>query len=268
MREAFASNISSNRELLDIYITGAPLGQLLSEVSLAETDVKEKIVIPESHYDLLFSRIIQGFEDNTAEIKAFLAMKGNKYLFSLLMGKNADFLRSLTVNTFRDFLDGAIIFKLHSWGLLPEVERKRYVAVLKELATDVDTPEVAFLEKNYRGILTHDEFIETLVEIKTKLLPNLDRTLDYWEQIYSEEETPTDFFMPLKRTLQSLEKEFKTDPLALGFLNQGFEMIEDAIENLRAESESPSEWDDYELGNSNSNMPITERSIFDDVDED
>jgi hypothetical protein len=61
IRDAFGSLVAENRELMDIYLAGTPVDQLLSEIACGDVDFEGvKVKVPSDRFDSVMERV-EGF---------------------------------------------------------------------------------------------------------------------------------------------------------------------------------------------------------------
>ena len=159
IQDAYASLLSKNPELLDIYLKGASLDRLYSEIACEGVKVEGiKIFLPKSRYDLL-QRRLSGCSSKEAQrgLNLFLVHRCDKDFLSAFVSNNPQYVKKLEVNSYlRDSSSVALLCKLHSLGLL---SRSKYNATLKKIASLViETPDSGFLIPRIKAFLGEDNF--------------------------------------------------------------------------------------------------------------
>ncbi|MGZ4976088.1 MAG: nSTAND3 domain-containing NTPase [Methylobacter sp.] len=270
IRDAFASLVADDLELLDIYLAGSPLDKLFNEVSCGDLGIGGvKVIVPINRYDALITRI--KFLDtskwqNRSSLNRFLSSRCDSNFLKSFIACNQQFIQKLSVCSYlRWSSEVDVIVRLFSFKLLPESERLRIVTDIYELAIDI--PDSGFLKEKIKDLMTHDELNSLLEKIKTKLIPNLDQQIAQWEWNYNHENDPEEYFDELKNALEDYKNEFETDETITEKIDNAFKKIHLTVKELK--SESPADKDDEdELFNRNMQEDVehNQRSIFDDVD--
>jgi hypothetical protein len=269
IRDAFATLVAEDTELLDIYLTGTPIERLFEEVSCGDVGIQgAKIIIPHDRFEAVMSRIARmdlAMQDSERALHWFLAHRCNREFLSRYITRYPQFISSLRVFSYLWAVsDVEVIARLHEFGLLPERKRIEVVAEIRELA--VDTPDSGFLQERFRHILTEDEVVSILEHVRTTLLPNLDDHIYDWRSNYNDDDDPEGYFDDLKSALKDYRDEFVDFEDAQHQIDTALDRIDQVIEDLRSEQPEEPDYDDYDgRGSSGSGHGAT-RSIFDDVD--
>lgn len=270
IREAFATIVAEDTELMDIYLTGAPIEKLFEEVSCGDVGIRgAKVIVPKDRFETVMMRIGEldiNKPDNEWNLHRFLAYRCNREFLSHYVTRYPQFIPSLRVGSYLYADSGvAVIVRLHELGLLPEQKRREVVSSIRELA--VDTPDPGFLQKRIRDMLTQNELSDILNHVRTTLLPNLDDHIDNWRSNYESDcGDPEGYFDELKSALEDYRKEFADYEDALNQIDAAFSEIEQVIEELRSEQPEEPDYNDYYGGHALSAGTDASRSIFDDVD--
>lgn len=218
IRDAFAALIAENRELLDIYLAGTPVDKLFHEVSCGDVGLQGvKVIVPADRYEFIMSRMGLLAPNLPAEHDAifrFLSYRCDLGFLQELLSKRPSLPEALYVNSYLNAVpDVDLIVRLHEFGLLPEAERLRHVALIRQLAVQI--PDSGFLKEDVRSILTTAEFESILQDVRADLLPNLRRRADDWHDQHDHKEDPEDYFEPFKSALDDFREAFADDPSAL-----------------------------------------------------
>ncbi len=269
IRDAFAAIVASNQNLMDIYLTGAPLDKLFSEISCGDVGVEGvSVIIPSSQYNIVIKKI-KSFDTtkwfNKSSLCRFLSYRCNKIFLSKFMCEFPEFISQLSVGSYiYANSDIDVLVRLHEFDLLPEEQRIKAVSSIKELAIDI--PDSGFLRDNIRGLMSHNELSDILQLVQNSLLPNLDDQIDNWRSNYDGEDEPDAYFEELKSSLDDYSNEFEENEMSLMQIKEAIERIDGVIEDLKSEY-TPSEDDFFEKSKS-SDVPKHDntRSVFDDVD--
>ena len=271
IRDAFATLVADDVELLDIYLTGSPVGRLLDEVSCGDLHIKGvKVVVPQGRFPSVITRfdsldLTQFF--TRRQFLRFLSRRCNKVFLEEFIACHPDFISSLNVSSSLRFdPDLDLIARLHELQLLPDEKRESVVAKLTQLA--VQTPDAGFLDDDYRRLFTEDEFNATLDAVKNHLIPDLEAIVDGFRDNFVPSENnddPENHFEPLAESLKTYRQQFEDDDDLVRQLDSALLRIEEFVNELRTEY-APRHDDDFYDDDRSSADSVVSRSIFDDVD--
>jgi hypothetical protein len=215
---------------------------------------------------LRIDAFVRSNRENRDAVNRFLASRCDSDFLAKFMSRNPDFLGSLNVGSyFYAVSDIDIICRLHECSLLPEPERLRHVATVRELA--VSTPDAGFLHKNIVSFITSGEIDEILAHVRATLLTDLDTCVDNWRDNHSSEEDPEEYFRHLKSALTDYEEALNGDSAAVSLIEMGVAKINQAVEELQSEAPQASDTDDFFQQRDFRDDTDGARSVFDDVDE-
>lgn len=271
IRDAFAALIAENRELLDIYLAGTPVTQLLHEVSCGNVGIKGvKVIVPIDRYGSFWTRIESYLLQSRADVdavKRFLANRCERSFLAGFIARNPGFIPSLKVWSYLGAMpDVDVIVRLRTFDLLPEVVRLQHVAKIRTLA--VETPDPDFLREQIRPLFDAAEFTAILEDVRVLLLPCLSEYVDGWQQSHDGEEDPESHFYLLETALTDYRNVLSTDLEAVELIDAGLARIKETVEELRAElPASPNEESDYFKEPLVDRATVELRSVFDDVDQ-
>lgn len=269
VRDAFADIVAEDREMMDIYLAGAPLDKLLAEVSCGDTGVEGvKVVIPKDRYSDLVTRLdsleTKNF-DAKQRLHGFLSYRCDREFLHCYMNQHTGFISNLcTERYFHLYFDAKLLVRLHEFGLLPESDRRRAVAKFKEQA--VDFLESGFLRGEIRGLMTEEELSNILASVLNLRLPNIGDYIDELRYDFDGGDDPESYFDDIKSSLLDYDKEYMENEHASGLISDALVQIDSVIHDLLLEL--PVDRDDEEYFDTPSEKVTRDsaRSIFDDVD--
>jgi len=269
IRDAFAILVAEDAELMDIYLTGAPIEKLFSEVSCGDVGIQGvKVIVPTNRFEAVMTRIAEldiKKHDNERKLHWFLAYRCNREFLSYYITRYPQFIPRLKVGSYLYAVsDVDVIVRLHKFGLLPEQKRIEVISGIQQLA--VDTPDSGFLQKRIRDMLTQKEVSDILEHVRTTLLPSLDDHIYNWRLNYHSDDEPEEYFYELTSALKDYRNELADFKDALNQIDTALADIEQVIEELRSEQPEGPDFDDYYGRDSLSGGRDVSRSIFDDVD--
>lgn len=269
IRDAFASIVAASRDLMGIYLAGAPLEKLFSEVSCGDTGVRGvSVVVPASEYHIIVTKI-KSFDTtkwfNKSALCRFLSYRCSKEFLIQYLQEFPNFISGLSVSSYmyaNSDLD--VLSHLHGVGLLSETVRKKTVASIMDLAINI--PDSGFLGDDIKSLISKDEMVEILELVKNTLLPNLHEHIDRWRTDYNGEEEPDAYFENLKSALDDYKKEFDGQEESCRKIDEAITHIDRVIDDLKSAYTPEDDADFWNKNTKHSSSTVDTRSIFDDVD--
>ena len=270
IRDAYSEVIAEDLEMMEIYLTGAPLDKLLAEVSCGNAGVVgAKVIVPPDQYDSLIARLDSVDTNkyiNQYKLKRFLSYRCDRQFLQRYVERHPGF---ITQNKIEAYLEAnpsvSVLARLHEYGLLPEAVRGSAVEKIRELAIDV--PDSGFLRGEIRRLMTDDEYNHILESIVTVLIPNLENVIDVWRENYSSDDAPDVYFDSLKSALQEYNNVLEDNEQASWRISDALAKIDSVIEQLWSEYPEEPDGGDLFNGDSHDVTQDSTRSIFEDVDE-
>lgn len=271
IRDAFAQYVSDNIELLDIYLTGAPLNTLIREVSCGVAGINGvKIIIPRNKYAEFITRINtldRSLWRERIAFNNFMSERCDHTFIKQFISADEEFTSSLSIScSFFLGSDTRIVLTLARYGLLSDQDRSRFLEQISNNAINEYDPE--FLGDDLKEFLTDDEFNEIRGKVAEEVILNLeDVIVNISDNFDPEGESAEDCFDNFRSAIRSYQLEFVDyeEELALADAD---EMIESEIFELRKRSHPAKDdgWSSLSSHTSQSKSIVTSRSIFDDVD--
>lgn len=270
VRDAFAVVIAEDRELMDIYLAGAPVDRLFNEVTCGDVGVQGvKVIVPSDRYELLITRlrtINTKMHLMLRQLHRFLAFRCDSEFLTRYITMHPEFVLGLSVGSYLYAVsDVDVLVRLQEYGLLPETKRVAVAAAIRKLA--VETPDAGFLQEGVRKLLTVDEFAAILEDIRTILLPDLDNTIQSWRDNYDEKDDPENHFDELVSALKGFRDELAEHTAATTQVESALVEIKGVIEELQSEQPQVQDSDDFMEVKSDEVGDDGSRSVFDDVDQ-
>lgn len=269
IRDAFAIVIADDRELLDIYLVGAPVDRLIKEVTCGDVGIHGvKVTVPSYQYDLIINRLAMLDTTNwemRRHLHSFIAYRCARDFLVDYIARNPSFVSNLRVGSYLYAVsDLDVIVRLHEFGLLPESKRTSVVASIREFA--VLTPDSGFLNDGIQNLLTEEEFATILEDIRTELLPDLGDTIQNWCDNLDDND-PENYFDDLVSALNEFRDALAEDPHATAQIDSALIKFDEIIDELRSNQPQDASFEDFRGQTTGERRPNDFRSIFDDVDE-
>lgn len=272
IRDAFAQYISRDIEMLEIYLTGAPLSTIIREVSCGIDNIGGvKIIVPVKYYSMLVVRL-KGIDKTQWQSKAmltsFLSTRCNRDFLEVYIKKNTDFFERLEIcASFYLGSDVDLVIALDKYKLLPNQQRDRLVGSIKKSAVAEYDPE--FLTDNVREFLSAKEFSVIRDVVATEVILNLEEIIDDICKNYEPESTsPEEAFDNLNNAIIYYKGEYIEENFQAN-LEEMEEIIEQNINELSHEygyGHEPEAERRPRASFMSSNDFSGVRSTFDDVD--
>jgi hypothetical protein len=269
IRDAYAKTVAYSPDLMDIYLTGAPLEQLFSEISCGDLGIKGvSVIVPTDQYPIIIKKIIKYDISkwyNKSSLYRFLTYRCDKDFLVKYLEVFPKLISKLSVGSYIwPNPDVDLLARFHEFELVPEDYRVKVVNSFKELAVDV--PDSGFLREPTKLLMTSNELSEIIDSVRNDLIPNLERTIDEWKYNYDSDVDPDSYFEELISALDDYKCEFEGDPIALKKISFALSQISEIIEELK-DDYSPDSKDSWWTSETKATDPTNNRSIFDDVDQ-
>lgn len=229
VRDAFATVVAEDRELLDIYLAGTPIEKLFGEVSCGDVGIEGvKVIVPQDRYDILIAQLGK-FDTSKMEsersLHSFLAFRCDHAFLSQFIARYPSFISDLQVGSYLSAYSSVdVIVRLHEFGLLPEANRSAIVSVIRKLA--VRTPDSGFLDEGIREMLKPQEYVQIMEDVRTKLIPKLSDEISTWQFNWDHEEDPESHFQTLVEALSDYKSELVQHPQVLSQIDSALKEIE------------------------------------------
>lgn len=270
IRDAFATLVGTNPELVDIYLAGVTTGQLLQEVTCGEIGLEGvKIIIPPERYGVVIERL-QEFKKSKSwfynPIKNFLARRcsGNfiiKYLSETQ--EIGDIVESIfSLEKYDDNI--SILRRLHADNLLSEEIRKKASDRICLISSKSYSSH--FMDKEIVGsLLVDDEIGSHFNNLKGNILHDGDDIIGDISSDWDGEDDPEFLFYDIEQTLivikeNGTEEEKEKARILLS-------EITDEISEMQSKMTPEARYETLEAEETSNNLAHVGRSIFDDVDE-
>lgn len=278
IRDAFASIVGSNPELVDIYISGATKERLIAEVSCGDMGIEGvKVIIPQSLFDRVLGIVAPDGRENglVDSVVSFLAKKCSlefvrlyfndpKLIVALpgLMYSPYDFDAALT-----------LIQRLKKVGLLPEDVRLAAIKRIRSLAESYYW--YGLVDGDLIGtLITEEENRELLSEQKDVIYSNQHEIIKDIEANWDVGDDPEDAYIDVKRLVKRFydRNEIQSDQpsydAAEAKIAQKFiSAIDENISSMKLKQSDATTYDDLETEETPVAKLASVRSIFDDIDD-
>lgn len=272
IRDAYATVVGKDPELIDIYLAGVRTEQLLIEVVCGDILIEGvKIIVPPSRYAQIHLRLdnfpVGQKQQWSDPVKTFLSNRCSPDFIAEYY-KTKDLSDCIPRGTWElgMFNPGVkILAALNESGLLPAEVRSNTAAkiiALSEQELSCRFAESAAVQK----ILTSPEIEEALHRIADSVLTDGAQILDSLQREWDNESDPADAFYEIDRTLEFIESDERFDENNREIAKEMREHIRDIVQELTDKLDKPN-YDHLETELAQESNTATRRSIFDDVDQ-
>jgi len=261
--DAVRTRIAARYELLEIYLMGAPVAALVSEVTCGNTRIPGALVIPERFFARVAARLKEA--EPSYELKLAIAN-------FLVTRCSKDFLR-LHAGDLRDIEiepdepgSVRIAGRLKRLGLLSETTRTKMVAHFQEQA--VDNLDLRILtDEAVTQLVTPSELEETKTMLRAEVIDGLRWYIDAQRDNYDGAEDPDDVVYGVRLTLEALIEEFPEDQEVAAAVTAAEQDTDRLYESLQESWSVGPDVDDDDWRDYRDSANWVPSSIFDDVDE-
>lgn len=263
--DAYAELVAQSPEMIELYIGGAKLEKLLSEVVCGPVQIKGASVhVPQSHFDTLIDRMSEKSLGNR-ELLRFAAYRSDAEFMSRYVERAGDLLpiiarisSDMIFNTELDF-----IAKVGETGLLPETVRLAAVERITDLCLSWADAE-PFRDAKVRALFTQAELADLSTRFRTEIVEEYGRYPSRWNDQFTSGDRPQ-LMRDLKESIETFSSSYPEDTELATEAAAAAKRIEEFADSLEEDEEDSSA----------STSPVTPTlshtdqlsTIFDDVDD-
>lgn len=222
--DAYAATLAFSPDLLGIFLSGSSTQNLISQVTCGNVDVEKAVVVPRTLFPAMCTRL----KDFSASDKykdgwmsswsarrglcLFLASRCSREFLKLYIAQDPEILTrvskpGLSLSVVAE-VDLAV--RLHSFGLFPEVNRKKFTEVVSSYAIEGRDMH-ALDDPGIRSVFTKDEFGVLVESVRTDLIPKLAEVRMNAQSEYQPDVPPEEHMQDLIESLSTLKKRFSDD---------------------------------------------------------
>jgi hypothetical protein len=266
--DAFGAVVARDPELLAIYLTGAKIDQLITEVVCGDVEIGgAHVFIPPKFYERFGSKLVVL---NKRTLFTFLATRCDASFLKQYVASAETLWMELSAfwSNLSESPEIVLAAKLQEFNLLSSSVKEELKNKVIEVA--VELPDADFLDKEcMHGLFDEVEINEILDAVITRLLPQLDNVIrDYDSNFDYGSDDPDSYYGLLINTLQKLQERLQGDEGIVASLAGALDRVYGARDEALREQPRESEPDYDSYGSSPGSTPSSSsRSIFDDVDQ-
>src|SRR5579872_1150538 len=267
VRDAFAIFVANSAELVDIYIAGTPIDQLVEEVVCGAVSILgAKVSVPRHRYDSVVERL---GTLNTEKVASFLMTRCDRSFNERFLQAYPDFFAKLwPPNAYAIYLPlGKLVVHLAALDLLPEDVRTAFVKNFEATIEAGDLEPMA--DEMITQVLTDDERSDIRGFIRSEYFNRFDEYIDLFEANWDSGTNPEEHYSSLYRSLEVVEEMGFADPKVTKEIDSARAMIDDKIAELEDQFNPGDDSDQYygdDIGGG-SIEPAVDDSIFSDIAE-
>lgn len=268
IRDAFAALVSVDPELLDIYLAGTPIDDLMQEVSCGDLGIEgAKVIVPPDRYDALIDRLntLPNEPRKSDELFHFLSHRCDRTFLQAYTRRHPLFVSRLHVGSYLYCCSEVnVLERLREFGLLPEDKRAAIVTEISELA--VETPDSGCYLERVQKLFEPAERAALRATLASELFPKLRSTITEWRRNYdSDNGSPEQHFDELGSAINDFKEEFAGDGAAIAHLQLAKQLVKEAISEMESENPKSEDDDTFHRDNQSHESRDDSRSVFDDV---
>jgi hypothetical protein len=278
IRDAFASDVASNPELVDIYLSGVSKERLIDEISCGDMGIEGvKLIVPPPLYERVLGIVAPKGQAAavTKPVIAFLAERCSAgFLRMFFDGTAAIGLLEQHVVSANPFdITLMLLCRLNKEKLLPEDVRLKVIERIQRLA-ELHFSD-CFVDGDFVGkLVSAEENAEFLAKQKDVIFSNADEILDEVEADWSVDDDAEDAFYYIRRLVERLQDENEIrygevdyDEAESVAATEFLAAIKSKVDGLKQRQSAAESYDELETEDAEPGALPSSRSIFDDVDE-
>ena len=278
IRDAFASVVASNPELIEIYLSGVSKEMLVDEISCGEMGIEGvKLVVPKAMYERVLGLIAPEGKEKalTRPLVAFLAARCSTEFLRLFFSEDKDAALLVGLIHSANPYDSALIIfsrlnKVNALSNNVRLEAVKRVTTLSE-ANFSD----CFIDGDLiGGLITAQENAMLLAKQKDEIYSNVEEILDDIESSWDTGDDADDAFHDILRLVERIHEEneffYGEDGYddSIAKTTENFKnAIEEKIKAMKKMQSDATSYEELETEETASTNVVPSRSIFDDIDE-
>lgn len=278
IRDAFATDVASNPELVEIYLSGVTKDRLVEEISCGDMGIEGvKLIVPRALFGRVLAIIAPGSRAGslTGPVLSFLATRCSDDFLRMFFDEEPtrEHLVGQMYSTNKFESNLAILVRLNCIGILGEELRQKVLKRLGFLA-EVDHSD-CFVDGDFVGtLLSQEENAKLLAAQKDVLYSNMHETVREIEDAWNVDDDVDDAFYEVARLLdrlrdvnESLRGEDGYDEKERNKLEAFRKEVETKKVELKRRQSDAADYEELETEEAPEVSLPSGRSIFDDVDE-
>jgi hypothetical protein len=229
IRDAIGAHVAAQPDLIDIYLSGARVEDILTEVVCGEATFQgAKVHIPANRFQRLLQKL-RGIEVDdfwtTYVFVSFLYHRCPASFVQMWKHENNEQFNKLFTKALGRYEFSHLLAVLKEKGLLEEGFRRKYVKWAEEAI--LETVECQFLRRKVRALILDAEIDRIVARVKDELLPTLtDKLLAHEDSFDPEEVEPEDHFSEWRDNLEMFVQLYDDEEISESF-REALDLIDD-----------------------------------------
>jgi hypothetical protein len=277
--DAYAATLAFSPDLLGIFLSGSSTENLISQVTCGNVGVEKAVVVPRTLFPAMCTRLKEFSASDEYKVGWMLSWGARRALYLFLASRcSKEFLElyiaqdpEILARVSRPGLSLSVVaevdlaVRLHSFGLLPETNRKEFTEAVSSYAIEGRDMH-ALDDPGIRSVFTEEEFGVLVESVRTDLIPKLAEVRMSEQSKHHPDVAPDEHMQDFLESLSTLKRRFSNDDSAVKVIDRETCLADEWI----AETEPPEpKVSPRALGTVE---PVEERrgnrSIFDDIADD
>lgn len=274
--DAYASLIAKDPELLGIYIQGASIKKLFSQITCGDVKYTNAIIIGPNLYPLMIDKLDYYEEKSNSKresrrkIHYFLALKCSKEFLELYLKTHENFLNTLRNpgHYFSAISEVNLILKLGEVSLLPSDFRENFISLVTNSVLNGDD-SFAIESRAYKKFLSQREYQDLISKIEQQLIPNLSDITYHQCELVSSDQAPNDHVSAYRDLLNYLLEEFSDNSAITEIISDELDSVQNWVEennDYESEEEYSPPYRQLDSKPPQIQTPALGKSFFDDID--
>jgi energy-coupling factor transporter ATP-binding protein EcfA2 len=277
--DAYATTLAFSPDLLGIFLSGSSIENLISQITCGNVGIEKAVIVPKSLFPMICARLREFSASDRYKVPwlsswqarealyQFLATRCSKEFLVLYLEQDPNIIKHVSKPGLYlgAVAEVGLAVRLHGLGLLPEPNRKEFVAVVSNYAVNGDDT-YALTNAGIRSVFTTSEFKILVKNVRKELLPKLAEVRRAAQWDHNADVPPDEHMQNFLESLSTLKDCFSEDKKTINSIEQQIHLVNQWI----AETEPPeSEVSPRTLGTVEpSEKKHGTRSVFDDIDDD
>ncbi|OEZ46508.1 hypothetical protein JAB1_49900 [Janthinobacterium sp. MP5059B] len=278
IRDAFASVVASNPELIDIYLSGVSKEMLVEEISCGDMNIEGvKLVVPRAMFGRVLRLIAPDGEEKalTRPLVAFLAARCSVEFIQQFFREEEVAALLVGLIQIANPYDSALIILSRLNKAKSLSNEVRLAAVRRVVLLSEANFSNCFVDGNLIGeLLTLEENAKLLEKQKDEIYSNVDEILDDIELNWDTDDDVDDAFYDILRLVERIYEENESiygedgyDDSVVTTTEKFKFAIEGKIESMKKRQSDATSYEELETEETATTDAVPRRSIFDDIDE-
>ena len=277
--DSYAAILAESPDLIDIFVQGSAPDRLVRQVTCGNVGIENAIAVPRSLFPQMLTKLeelpstglhksswLSNFQTRE-DLLRFLSRRCSTEFLSLYVQQNPDVLNRVSSpgRMLEAVPEVSLAKRLHEFELLPEENRMEFVSTTSKYLLDGDDGGVLY-DVEVQSLFTDSEFCDLIPRVRDELIPKLEEVRRRWESSYDSDHLAEGLMQPLYDLYRALRTRFDGEQYVIDKIDYEEQLTDQWVRDRQTEEPEmePRELETMEA----QDEPQSERSIFDDIDED